>query len=185
MSVKSGVSTTPHSVMSNPEVQHQRGHRFKTRRWRIKYYQRMDIHGDCVGHGVWKNDEWRLRTRKMMRVVQTIEISDRSQTETRRNRMSLNYLTWFFFDNVFWTLSEFCSYFFFSEVQLPQSTRKSKVDSILTKSVVLRVNLNIDGVPIVSRSHTHPSHFQTSRLLTSFLSLGVPVPRTNQCMWDV
>jgi hypothetical protein len=31
-------------------------------------------------------------------------------------------------------------------------------------------------------SHTHPSHSQTSRLLTSSLSLGVPVPRPTQCM---
>ncbi len=29
---------------------------------------------------------------------------------------------------------------------------------------------------------THPSHSQTSRLLTSSLSLGVPVPRPTQCM---
>ena len=28
----------------------------------------------------------------------------------------------------------------------------------------LRINLNIDGTPIVSRSHTHPSHTQTSLL---------------------
>jgi hypothetical protein len=39
----------------------------------------------------------------------------------------------------------------------------------------LRINLNLDGAPIVSKSHTHPSHSQTSRLLTSSLSLGVPV----------
>jgi hypothetical protein len=35
--------------------------------------------------------------------------------------------------------------------------------------------------PLVSRSHTHPSHSQTSRLLTSSLSLGVPVPHVTQC----
>ena len=29
---------------------------------------------------------------------------------------------------------------------------------------------------------THPSHSQTSRLLTTSLSLGVPVPHTTQCM---
>ncbi len=46
----------------------------------------------------------------------------------------------------------------------------------------LRINLNIDGAPITSRTHTQPSHSQTSRLLTSSLSLGVPVPRTTQCM---
>ncbi len=42
--------------------------------------------------------------------------------------------------------------------------------------------LNLDGSPIISRTHTHPSHSQTSRLLTSSLSLGVPVPRATQCM---
>jgi hypothetical protein len=42
--------------------------------------------------------------------------------------------------------------------------------------------LYIDGAPITSRTHTHPSHSQTSRLLTSSLSLGVPVPRATQCM---
>jgi hypothetical protein len=33
-----------------------------------------------------------------------------------------------------------------------------------------------------SQSQTHPSHSQTSHLLTSSLSLGVPVPRATQCM---
>jgi hypothetical protein len=46
----------------------------------------------------------------------------------------------------------------------------------------LRINLHLDGAPITSKSHTHPSHSQTSRLLTSSLSLGVPVPRPTQCM---
>ncbi len=82
-----------------------------------------------------------------------------------------------------------------SGVQLPQSDRdqfhykrvfssplKSKVDNILTKDVGLRIILNIDGAPVASRSHTHPSHSQTSRLLTSSLSLGVPVTRVTQCM---
>jgi hypothetical protein len=54
---------------------------------------------------------------------------------------------------------------------------KSKVDNILVKAAVLRINLNIDGSPVASKSHTHPSHSQTSRLLTSSLFLGVPVPR--------
>jgi hypothetical protein len=53
---------------------------------------------------------------------------------------------------------------------------KTKVGSTLTKDAALRVNLNIDGTPITSRTHTHPSHSKTSRLLTSSLSLGVPVP---------
>ena len=56
------------------------------------------------------------------------------------------------------------------------SQLKGKVGSTLAKDAALRVNLNIDGAPITSRTHTHPSHSQTSRLLTSSLSLGVPVP---------
>ena len=59
---------------------------------------------------------------------------------------------------------------------------KGKVGLALVKAVALRINLNLDGVPIASKSHTHPSHSQTSRLLTSSLSLGVPVPRPTQCM---
>ncbi len=59
---------------------------------------------------------------------------------------------------------------------------KSKVCNILTKDTVLRTILNIDGAPVASRSTTHPSHSQTSRLLTSSLSLGVPVPHVTQCM---
>jgi hypothetical protein len=61
---------------------------------------------------------------------------------------------------------------------------KAKVGSTLDKAAALRINLNIDGAPITSRTHTHPSHSQTSRLLTSSLSLGVPVPRSTQCMQD-
>ena len=62
------------------------------------------------------------------------------------------------------------------------SMLKSRVSLILAKAVALRINLNLDGAPITSTSHTHPSHSQTSRLLTSSLSLGVPVPRPTQCM---
>jgi hypothetical protein len=63
---------------------------------------------------------------------------------------------------------------------------KSKVGLALPKAAALRVNLNLDGAPIASKSHTHPSHSQTSRLLTSSLSLGdtVPVPRPTQCVRD-
>jgi hypothetical protein len=56
------------------------------------------------------------------------------------------------------------------------------VGNIFAKAAALRVNLNIDGAPIASRYHTHPSHSPTSRLLTSSLSSGVPVPRATQCM---
>ena len=58
---------------------------------------------------------------------------------------------------------------------------KGKVDLALAKSAALRINLNLDGASIESKSHTHPSHSQTSRLLTSSLSLGVPLPRPTQC----
>jgi hypothetical protein len=76
-------------------------------------------------------------------------------------------------------------FFATSGVQLAQSTSgqfhyrraafssqlKSKVGNILAKAAALRITLNI-----ASKSHTHPSHSQNSRLLTSSLSLGVPVP---------
>ncbi len=63
------------------------------------------------------------------------------------------------------------------------ATLKVKVGSTLAKAAALRITLNIDGASIAtSRTHTHPSHSQTSRLLTSSLSLGVPVPRGTQCM---
>ena len=59
---------------------------------------------------------------------------------------------------------------------------KSRVGLALAKAAALRITLNLDGAPITSKSHTHPSHSQTSRLLTSSISLGVPVPRATQCM---
>jgi hypothetical protein len=59
---------------------------------------------------------------------------------------------------------------------------KGKVGLALAKAAALRIVLNLDGAPIVSKSHTHPSHSQTSRLLTSSLSLGLPVPRPTQCV---
>ena len=40
------------------------------------------------------------------------------------------------------------------------SQLKSKIGNILAKAAALRITLNIDGAPIVSRSHTHPSHSQ-------------------------
>jgi hypothetical protein len=55
---------------------------------------------------------------------------------------------------------------------------KSRVSSILAKASDLRMNLNLDAVPITSKSHTHPLHSQTSRLLTSSLSLGVLITPT-------
>ena len=46
-----------------------------------------------------------------------------------------------------------------------------KVGNTLVKVAALRVNLNIDGVSITSRTHTHPSHSETSRLLTRQFNL--------------
>ena len=59
---------------------------------------------------------------------------------------------------------------------------KRKVGLPLFKVADLRIVLNLDGAPIASKSHTHPSHSQTSRLLTSSLFLGLPVPRPTQCV---
>ncbi len=37
----------------------------------------------------------------------------------------------------------------------------SRVGNILDKTAGLRINLNLNGEPITSKSHTHPSHSQT------------------------
>ncbi len=66
----------------------------------------------------------------------------------------------------------------------PQSPNQN-VGSILAKAAALRITLNLDGAPLVSQTHTHPSHSQASRLSTSSSSLGVPVPRATQCMLGV
>ncbi len=57
-----------------------------------------------------------------------------------------------------------------------------KVGLALAKTAALRITHNLDGVSIISKSHTHPSHSQTSRLLTLSLSLGIPVSRATQCI---
>jgi hypothetical protein len=59
------------------------------------------------------------------------------------------------------------------------SMLKSRVSSILTKTVSLRINLNLVGAPITSKSHTHQSYSQTSRLLTSSYTVGgIPKSRS-------
>ncbi len=87
-------------------------------------------------------------------------------------------------------------FFAASGVELPQHDRgqfhfrgaafaqqlKSRVGLALAKAAALRITLNLDGAPITSKSHTHPSHSQTSRVFTSSLSLGVPVPRATQTL---
>ena len=81
-------------------------------------------------------------------------------------------------------------FFAASGVQLAQSTSdlyhykrvtfssqlKNKCVNILAKSAALRITLNVDVAPVASRSHTHPSHSQNARLLTSSVSLGITVP---------
>ena len=75
--------------------------------------------------------------------------------------------------------------FFYFRRTAFSSGLKRKVVLVLAKAAAFRINLNLDGTPIVSKSHTHPSHSETSRLLTSSLSLGVPVPRPTQCVRGV
>jgi hypothetical protein len=71
-----------------------------------------------------------------------------------------------------------------SLVQIHRETDRVHL-KVEVKDAVLRITLTLDGTPITSGTHTHPSHSQTSRVLTSSLSLGVQVPRTTQCMRDV
>ena len=59
---------------------------------------------------------------------------------------------------------------------------RAKLALALAKAAASRITINLDGAPTISKSHTHPSHSQISRLLTSSLSLGIPVPRTTQCI---
>jgi hypothetical protein len=56
------------------------------------------------------------------------------------------------------------------------SQLKSKVPR---KATALHINLNIHDASIVSLAHTHPSHSQTSSLLFTSLSLGIPFPRSS------
>jgi hypothetical protein len=65
--------------------------------------------------------------------------------------------------------------------QSPCNLKQGSTTSLL-RLQLYELILNLDGAPITSRTHTHPSHSQTSRVLTSSLSLGVPVPPTTQCM---
>ena len=72
----------------------------------------------------------------------------------------------------------FLSPFFSRSVQGPGAAfvfqLKSKVGNIPVKATALRISLNIDNAPIDSDTHTHPSHSQTSRLISTSLSLGIP-----------
>jgi len=53
------------------------------------------------------------------------------------------------------------------------SLLKYEVGNVLAKDRALRINLNTDGAPTASYTHTHPSHSQSSRLLSPSLSLGI------------
>ncbi len=53
--------------------------------------------------------------------------------------------------------------FYFRHVVF-SSQLKSKVGNILAKADALWITLNIDGVPIDSKSHAHPSQSQTSHI---------------------
>ena len=103
-------------------------------------------------------------------------------------------------DFYFWRLiGKPTDFFATSGVQLPQTNLfchrhtelsthlKSKVGNILTKASALRIQLNIDDTTIASRSPTHPSHSQTSRLFSSslpwvfqFLALGLSIHNKQQ-----
>jgi site-specific recombinase XerC len=48
-----------------------------------------------------------------------------------------------------------------------------------------QTHLNRMSIRNKQQSHTHPSHSQASRLLTSSVSLGVPFPRATQCIRDM
>ena len=86
-----------------------------------------------------------------------------------------------FTDTLTHVFSDFSSRFISSNKQKNNLHRKL----VTCYDAELCVNLNIDGTPIPSRSHTHPSYSQTSRLLSSSISLGLPFPRSEstQCVW--
>jgi hypothetical protein len=69
--------------------------------------------------------------------------------------------------------------------RLSMPSSKAKLVWLLLRRQLYVLRLIFDGAPITSKSHTHPSHSQTSRLLTSSLSLGISVPRATQCMWGM
>ncbi len=45
---------------------------------------------------------------------------------------------------------------------------QSKVGLALAKATALRININLDGAPIASKSHTHPSLFITPTFIYRF-----------------
>jgi hypothetical protein len=79
-------------------------------------------------------------------------------------------------------------FFTLSGVQLPEtngglllflrtvfsSQLKTKVGITLPKTATLRLNLNIDGEPIPSRTHTHPSHISSINFVILFRCSSSP-----------
>jgi hypothetical protein len=55
-------------------------------------------------------------------------------------------------------LVQYSSELFHFRLTVFSSQLKVKVDNTLAKPASLRVHLNLDGTPITSRTHTHPSH---------------------------
>jgi hypothetical protein len=53
---------------------------------------------------------------------------------------------------------------------------------ILIKITSQCININIDGAPIASHTHTDPTHSQNSLLLFTSLSFGTPFPRSTYCV---
>ena len=62
------------------------------------------------------------------------------------------------------------------------SRHEAMVSGALARASDFSVGLGVSGATIVSGSCAHPSYSWMSCLLTSSLSLGVPVPRPAQCM---
>ena len=52
------------------------------------------------------------------------------------------------------------------------SNLKSKTGSLLAKAAALRITLNLDGAPITSKSHTHPSDGCICKLLGVFANFS-------------
>ncbi len=53
------------------------------------------------------------------------------------------------------------------------SQHKSKIGNIFTKTAALRITLNIDGVPSVSRFETHTQHKHSSNTLADLSSVNL------------
>jgi hypothetical protein len=96
----------------------------------------------CVLERVWKTSHTRTHTHSQVQ----------SEKKKMQSVTATSHLSWWTSDvdetrAPLWTCAPFL---------------KTKVGHILTKAAALHINLYIDGSPIASRSHTHPSHSQVS-----------------------